>query len=334
MVMLAAQPARSSAAPPVIGPGPAWLGRSAAPGGGIMPGDGACTVNRRRRSVASVVLLGALFALLGAVFLLSPPERNLADRAQVGAVITTALNAYYAEHGEYPPFLLGDTAPPFDLIPALLFCAAPDGQLYTPRITALYGPDPLLDGGYLRAYPRVSPQPRDPETRSVCEGDRLHGVRWQCSVFTPLGGRLSERGVRLCNFQGEDVTAQYAARRLFALGGVAHAMPDGTVLQDYGVSDQLGSNMRYVELTSFGYARGEWLGLTPQQAWLWFYYPREQSLLKHAGGVIRQATRGLDLLNGATGELIPDGIPDGVLLLYKLDAGQATLQRAPTEAQP
>jgi hypothetical protein len=290
-------------------------------------------VNQRGRSVVSAALLGALFALLGVACLLSPPERNLADRAQVGGVITSALDAYYAEHGEYPPFLLGDTAPPFDLIPGLLFCHTADGQLYTPRITALYGPDPLLDGGYLKHYPRVSPQPRDPEARSICEGDRLHGVRWQCSVFTPLGGQPAERGVTLYDFQGNDVTREYATQRLFALGGVAHSMPDGTVLQDYGVSDLLGVNVRYGDLASFGYARGEWLGRTSRQAGLWFYYPREESMLKYDVGALRQATRGLDLLTGATGELAPDGIPDGVVLLYKLDAGRvAEVTRPPASS--
>ena len=37
--------------------------------------------------------------------------------------------------------------------------------------------------------------------------------------------------------------------------------------------------------------------------------------------VIHEA-RGLDLLNAETGELVPDGIPDGICLLYKLRDGE------------
>jgi hypothetical protein len=96
-------------------------------------------------------------------------------------------------------------------------------------------------------------------------------------------------------------------------------------------------------LPYFGYQRGEWFDANERECWLWLYgsnlwpetvaYDRtehtqysdwEQKASKELwrGFADGYGPQGLDLLNAATGELEPDGIPDGICLLYKLKDGE------------
>jgi hypothetical protein len=93
-------------------------------------------------------------------------------------------------------------------------------------------------------------------------------------------------------------------------------------------------------LPFFGYQRGEWFGEQEDSAWLWFYgsnwwskviplsddpderYVQQLNLNRPDTSLYNAPPRGLDLLNAETGELEPDGIPDGICLLYKLKDGE------------
>jgi len=67
---------------------------------------------------------------------------------------------------------------------------------------------------------------------------------------------------------------------------------------------------------SFGYQRGDFMGSTSQEAKLWIYGDdrglRGQDFLP----------KGLDLVNTLDGIPLPDGIPDGIILLYELKDGK------------
>jgi hypothetical protein len=97
-------------------------------------------------------------------------------------------------------------------------------------------------------------------------------------------------------------------------------------------------------LPFFGYQRGEWFGADKSEAWIWFYgsnlypnYPfgedsqdpfemppeaKAEELLLEVMAWYPGPPLGLDLLNAQTGELTPDGIPDGICLLCKLSHGK------------
>ena len=106
--------------------------------------------------------------------------------------------------------------------------------------------------------------------------------------------------------------------------------------------------IRLLTLSFFGYQRGEWFGADDGEAWIWFYgsnlwpvnYPgvgdmpdyseisadqmeaRAQNLLSTEFACYPGPPLGLDLLNAQTGELKPDGVPDGICLLCKLSHGK------------
>ncbi len=97
----------------------------------------------------------------------------------------------------------------------------------------------------------------------------------------------------------------------------------------------------------FGYQRGEWFGSDECEAWIWFYgeqnFPAEfliptpvissltlDTTKKVPKGLERawqyfakiRPLQGLDLIDYSTGELTPDGIPDGICLLVKCKDGE------------
>ncbi|MCD6283461.1 hypothetical protein J7J84_07705 [bacterium] len=65
---------------------------------------------------------------------------------------------------------------------------------------------------------------------------------------------------------------------------------------------------------NFGYVRGEHMGGDEKSAFLWMYGMRDP--------LAPGRHRGLDVLNAETGELVPDGIPDGICILYELRDGE------------
>jgi len=127
-------------------------------------------------------------------------------------------------------------------------------------------------------------------------------------------------------------------KRILALGGrKKERNGESYCFYDDGITG-VSSHMTY-----FGYQRGEWLGKGKTEAWLWFYgnnawYEENNRELREGDiiGPLAQETflfcekpvqgekplQGLDLLNAETGELVPDGIPDGICILYELRDGE------------
>lgn len=216
----------------------------------------------------------------------APPGLQIADRTVVAGEIIRGLLAYYADHGEWPPYLLG----------------------------VKYPDDPLIAGGYLEAYPLAWPQPGCWCGLEAANTDDRQYVRWYCAVSTP---GAPEAPVLETGRGGPDDNPRPRTRCL-SIGP--------------RVYDHSGYSF-------FGYQRGEWLGRTEQEAWLWFYgsniWPERNNPIPWNASnwqameyydLFRDFSEfgrlGFDLLNDETGELVPDGKRDGICLLYKLKDGK------------
>lgn len=308
-------------------------------------------------------------------FLDSTHPGGIVNRNTVAGIIADALQAYFADHGEYPAYLFGGGA----IIAKSFTDSSPENV--TPN------PDPLISGGYLDEYPRVwylGSWPRNSGDDGT--SDPRGWDHWNCMFSTP-GDLLvfsrqciylteqylflfnddaySEQHANLSGDLGDRVPLDQ--RRHFALGGlpkygnrVFSAWPSGEV--------DPGEDMECLtgDLSCFGYQRGEWLGLDEQECWLWFYGNRKayeeystapatrdgvkrllagysagiqefieqhsdepvnefglpHSLFARYNPFVINEPSGLDLINAKTGELAPDGIPDGICLLYKLKDGE------------
>lgn len=299
-------------------------------------------MNRKCANLVILLLVLILATGLLALYFLSPPEERVADREVVGGLITGALAEYYSAHGEYPPYLLGSTDQPFHLVPAHVFTRVKGSGLFKPTIEQLYGRDPLLAGGFLRRYPLVDPQPVNPQTTTTCEGPVTRRTRWACCFYPVHAPEVCRWDLPLYGLDGTRIDSRLAGKRMLALGGVEEVQPDGGVMQELAGlpgNPDFGRTLRFRELTGFGYARGDDFGGSPQQAWLWFYVKAEDALRRpsleeretaRARSEVEgrepveyyQEVTGLDILNAATGEVRPDGIPDGVLLVYELSGGK------------
>ncbi|OPX21496.1 MAG: hypothetical protein B1H03_06495, partial [Planctomycetales bacterium 4484_113] len=74
----------------------------------------------------------------------------------------------------------------------------------------------------------------------------------------------------------------------------------------------------------FGYQRGDFIEAidgTAKDAWLWFYG-------NLSVGHSLEEIPGLDLVDNDDGLIQPDGIPDGIVVLYKLKEGKVIEERA------
>jgi hypothetical protein len=149
---------------------------------------------------------------------------------------------------------------------------------------------------------------------SAVNTDETQHVRWCCAVSTPGEPEtpaLEQRGAP------RDASPRQR-RRCLSIGPNMH--------------DNSGWSF-------FGYQRGEWLGRSEQEAWLWFYgsniWPEQNNPIPWNSDNWRAmeyldlfrdfsefGRRGFDLLNDETGELTPDGKRDGICLLYKLKDGE------------
>lgn len=229
------------------------------------------------------------------------PADIITDRREVGRIIGAALNSYYQRHGEYPPYLYGvDRAA-----------------------------DPLISDHRLKAYPLSWPQPEGP--CRLCSAnpwlqDERGYHRWVCAVSTPgqpyveLSSAARDTGLS----PPDDLSQRWEIA-----GGYASEKAGVT-------SVAYGRCWADAPLNCFGYQRGEWLARSEHEAWLWLYgsnlwpaaHPNPDQAGVQTGADYElfikfrhHAPRGLDLLDAASGELIPDGIPDGICLLYHFKHG-------------
>jgi hypothetical protein len=286
---------------------------------------------------------------------------GVANREKAAGVILPALAAYFQDHGEYPPYLFGGAAQVYSAF-----------ELYGNR-HLMANRDPLIAGGYLAEYPLVwvermplsINESADAPCRHIAADDDTRDSRhWKCMFSTPddvayltdLKDESLPNGVpTLAELKSRPLTQ----RRQFALGakrlGDYYTMNLFAGSKDHKQFDYLGSDLPY-----FGYQRGEWLGGSQKECWLWFYGHTRWAagydpLPTHIVGVRRMLQdpafevrwaqglnvfptnqggllplTGLDLLNADTAELLPDGTPDYICLLYKLRDGQvAEVVRAP-----
>lgn len=307
-------------------------------------------------------------------------EMRIADRRVVAQVIIDAMHEYYADHGEYPPYLFGGSSENYVEL-GQWDASFVDGYA---NFEVVPNVDPLIKGGYISNYPRAWPGPRWISYCGDCPcpkpkvSDARDITYWRCMYSTPgdflvLGGpspmlytaaldrwrvRGKEEGRRVLATLDP---ADFAQARHYALGGRERNPVFGPYQTFYTAWP--GEQYRRIarlyldfepvsqqpDLPFFGYQRGEWFGESPRSAWLWFYgsniwpehnHPPAQYFVdwEMSDGVGKSAAtefyelfawfafpdqpvRGLDLLNAKTGALEPDGISDGICLLYKLEDG-------------
>ena len=314
---------------------------------------------RSRKAGVIIVVVCFVLVLLGTfIYQIGPPEfwnqwfriawgKLTASRDQ--RRLCSALNRYYAAHGEYPPYLLGGEAQ----------------ELKQHELR-----DPLLDEAYLRNYPlwvyfMYSPASAAADPRGLkrmrnvvssrddplvkyyrelespyLEGRAASGLddsdfahSWQPHRHLWEEGlllRALDRARYLCGggvsiegwFSGEPNPEDDGYRRrprAFAYDTSAFVYP---VLWCLTWLDGSASVLfpHYNEVSGqFGYQRGDFIEAidgTAKDAWLWFY--------GFAGWSARTAEQlpGMDLVDNDDGLIQPDGIPDGIVVLYKLKEGK------------
>lgn len=297
----------------------------------------------RKFRLKYIVILGVIILLgLYACYLLPQRStRGISDREVVAGIILKALNAYHKDHNAYPDKLIGSVKEPYDtLSPNGGLLVDPDSKYYyvLPTISQIYGDDPLIKEGYLEAYPLVAPQPEDwkkgdpPPYRTAVY---MTDCRWSCCFMPKITENSAGAKLDLVNnYTGEKVNI--IGKRCFALGGVERDN-HGEIYQEYSLwPGGAGVGGQYDAMTGFGYIRGDDFGLSDREAWLWFYLKAGQSIIPSQARMFKlfvnrdeappwtpgQKTCGLDLLNAKTGEFEPDGIPDGIGILYKLKDGK------------
>jgi hypothetical protein len=226
--------------------------------------------------------------------------------------ITTALNKYYVKYGYYPAYLFGGSKN--------------EGELSFTGVEWPYD-DPLIRAGLLKKYPHypfgnyhkiVREDPRSIlYIRNVLVTSKsplfeYFIVQYESKIADP---RLTSEKKQL-----EDTVAYLKKGSPFLVpGGSADNDKNGAgyemmPLELRRISDELLS-LPTLPSGNFGYVRGEemvGLALGDKSAFLWLYadpYPHGAHL-------------GLDVVNADTGEIKPDGIPDGIVLLYELREGK------------
>jgi len=281
-------------------------------------------------------------------------EPYVQNREEAAQIVIDALSEYYSDRGEYPPLLYGDlSASPYapviqegDVLYWLssLYVGNEQTEEQFTAFVNLYE-DPLIASGYLSAYP-LAGQIRD------CWGrHRWKNIRWRCAVSTPGTFKIETADGQLISW--DDIYEDIAARnwdkgQWWRIAEPQHAYEDVCIGEcrlyalaayDLGSSDSDAGQRKKVpveyilhprpvqesmpidSLPYFGYQRGEWLGGNPREAWLWFYGFSQVESDEIRGKSMPGYAKGLDLISYATGELKPDGIPDGICLLYKLKDG-------------
>jgi hypothetical protein len=335
-------------------------------------------IRRRRKVVRTPLILGliavALLAVSAAVYFILQVGRKpvqTVDVRRVATLMLRALDRYYGDNGEYPPFLVGGASTvhiPGRVVTVNRYDSTDDFE-EADAPGSLPNPDPLIAGGFLDGYPLVVSLP---SLLAAAYPPLLYDprgyARWRCMVSTagdPLElmwqqaievmPQASRKGIKYgpswswfdrskSEEEKENELKSFLAsrHRLLALGGRALEHEGETrYIYDAGIVGAGGDALPY-----FGYQRGEWLGGTEHEAWLWFYgnnvwYDKYNRELREGEGVgpiarktflfVEEPVQGMDLLNAETGELEPDGISDGICILFELKDGEIVRVRYDSE---
>jgi len=287
------------------------------------------------RAVILTVLVLAITAFFISLCLMGMPQDIITESAiyerfiakNNARIISNALNRYFADKGEYPEFLLGGRRH-----------ALPEWA------------DPLLEGGYLKHYPRkpgcdasrtgiyhdprrggivnLVSAPHDPFVEWVFSNSELMAeesgklqalkeLKATLPVILVAGG--VEREVNGSLYSAIPSTVEKQAKNVLFV-----SFPDtvNEVVWDVLTLALAGEDPEGIQ-GNFGYVRGERMGGDEKSAFLWMYgmlpektYHPDPDDPGPTGHV------GLDVLNAETGELVPDGIPDGICILYELRDGE------------
>jgi len=283
-------------------------------------------------TVAALVIWGLYQYVVYSLGPFSPdPETyNKQISPKHARIILDALNRYYEGKGVYPDYILGGEE------------RWSEWEL---------SPDPLLKDDYIKAYPTrfisgrgrvVSGFNGDPRggahriknlVSSPNDGlvQYILDTRRPLSPYrSPLKESSSEEGkegfaASKTLYQEQMKAWKYVMERgvLLAAGGVRNEYPDLDLSISYSAipSDiqqhlkEWGSVQEVINGIEgdFGYVRGEHMESDEKSAYLWMY-----GMLPDG----RTGLVGLDILNAETGELKPDGLPDGIVLLYELQDGE------------
>jgi hypothetical protein len=253
----------------------------------------------------------------------SPKEYNERVAPQHCEALSTALNVYFGRYGAYPPELYGGPKRWKD---------RNNRRVTTPS------PDPFLREGIIRSYPRndllrnTTPSGFDPRfdpyskytIHNLVSSPNDIVVQHYMAVLTEWIDHYKERATedqyRECLENA--VSFLRNGGRMQAAGGIRGASDSGEEGLGYSItplrlSRLLWHDVRFCSAPrimegNFGYTRGEHVGNSETNALLWIYGSLPD----------REQHFGLDLLNAETGELKPDGIPDGICILYELKDGE------------
>jgi hypothetical protein len=121
-------------------------------------------IRRRRKVVRTPLILGliavALLAVSAAVYFILQVGRKpvqTVDVRRVATLMLRALDRYYGDNGEYPPFLVGGASTvhiPGRVVTVNRYDSTDDFE-EADAPGSLPNPDPLIAGGFLDGYPLV-----------------------------------------------------------------------------------------------------------------------------------------------------------------------------------
>lgn len=311
----------------------------------------------RKAGIISLIIYFALCLLVVFIYLMGPPEVwhqwfriawGKLTASQDQRRLCNALNRYYKANGEYPPYLLGGDVQELKEH-GLSDPLSDEGYMkaYPQWVYFMYSPaSAAADPRGLRRMRNIVSSPDDPlvtyyrdlespylESRvasGVDDSDFEHSWQphrhlWEEGLLlTALdrprylcGGGVSMGGWFSVEPNCEDDS--YERRPgTFAYETSAFAYPVlWTLIWADGSASVLAPHYNEVS-GQFGYQRGDFIESidgTAREAWLWFYG-------FVSSGDSPEEIPGLDLVDNDDGLIQPDGIPDGIVVLYKLKEGE------------
>ncbi|MCD6283464.1 hypothetical protein J7J84_07720 [bacterium] len=254
---------------------------------------------------------------------MSAKEYNNRIAPRHGKMLCAALNKYYEKYRAYPAYLLGGSN---------------KWRKFHEVHADSPSPDPLLREGIIRRYPkndllgRIVPSGFDPRFDRYSKYT-IHNlvstpndivVRHYITVMSEWIKYYEERSTedRYRENLEKAVGLLESGGRMQTAGGIRNRENVSEEKVGYSITpEELGNLLvhdarfcpaPHILQGNFGYARGEHIKGDQTSAFLWMY------------GKLRDQEHhfGLDVLNAETGELVPDGIPDGICILYELRDGE------------